>query len=85
MRIIYRRNSSLSSSRKRSAGNLPLSSRCVKYISLYNRRSLGNLHCRRGTRLGNLYLKMRLLTVLLGQNRNYQNTSLVHLYCQKKM
>jgi hypothetical protein len=28
---------------------------------------------------------MRLLTVLLGQNRTDQNTSLVHLCCQKKM
>jgi hypothetical protein len=52
MRISNRRNSSLSS-RRRSAGNLPLSSRCNKYNSLYNRRSPGNLHCRRGTRPGN--------------------------------
>jgi hypothetical protein len=49
MRISNRQNSSLSS-RRRSAGNLPLSSRCNKYSSLYNRRSPGNLHCRRGTR-----------------------------------
>jgi hypothetical protein len=28
---------------------------------------------------------MRFLTVLLGQNRNDQNTSLVHLCCQKQM
>jgi hypothetical protein len=85
MRIGNRRNSSLSSSRRRSAGNLPLSSRCNKYSSLCNRRSPGNLHCRRGTRPGNLCLKMRFLTVLLGQNKNDQNTSLVHLCCQKQM
>jgi hypothetical protein len=82
LRIINRRNSSLSSSR-RSAGNLPLRSRCSKYISLCNRRSLGNLHCRRGTMPGNLCLKMRFLTVLIGQNRTDQNTSLVQLCCQK--
>jgi hypothetical protein len=57
------------------------------YSSLCNRRRriLGNIHCRRGTRPGNLYLKMRFLTVLLGQNRTDQNTSLVHLCCQKQM
>jgi hypothetical protein len=81
MRISNRRNSSLSSSRRRSAGNLPLSSRCNKYSSLCNRRSPGNLYCRRGTRPGNLYPKMIFLTVLLDQNRNDQNTSLVHLCC----
>jgi hypothetical protein len=43
MSISNRRNSSLSSRRRRSAGNLPLSSRCNKYNSLYNRRSLDNL------------------------------------------
>jgi hypothetical protein len=48
MRIRNRQNSSLSSRRRR-AGNLPLSSRCNKYSSLCNRRSLGNLHFRRGT------------------------------------
>jgi hypothetical protein len=64
MRISNRRNISLSS-RRRSAGNLPLSSRCNKYNSLCNIRSPGNLHCRRGTRLGNLCLKMRFLTVLM--------------------
>jgi hypothetical protein len=79
MRISNKRNNSLSS-RRRSAGNLPLSSRCNKYNSLYNRRSPGNLHCRRGTRLGNLCLNMRFLTVLMGQNRIDQNTSLVHAY-----
>jgi hypothetical protein len=84
MRISNRRNNSLSSSRRRSAGNLLLSSRCNKYNSLCNRRSLGNLHYRRGTRLGNLCLKMRFLSVLLGQ-RTDQNTSLVHLCCQKQM
>jgi hypothetical protein len=89
-RIINRRNSSLSSSRsvdnsRRSAGNLPLSSRCNKYSSLYNRRSRVNLQCRRGTRPGNLCLKMRFLTVLSGQNRTGQNTSLMHLCCQKQM
>jgi hypothetical protein len=84
MRISNKRNSSLSS-RRRSAGNLPLSSRCNKYNSLCNRRSSGNLHCRRGTRLGNLCLKMRFLTVLMGQNMTDQNTSLVHLCCQKQM
>jgi hypothetical protein len=61
MRISNRRNSSLSSSRRRSACNLPLSSRCNKYNILCNRRSPGNLHCRRGTRPGNLFLKMRFL------------------------
>jgi hypothetical protein len=66
MRISNRRNSSLSSSRRRSAGNLPLSSRCKKYRSLCNRRNSGNLHCRRGTRLGNLCLNMRFLTMLMG-------------------
>jgi hypothetical protein len=81
VRINNRRNSSLSSSRRRSAGNLPLSSRCNKYNSLYNRRSPGNLHCRRGTGPGNLCLKTRFLTVLMGQNRTNQNTSLVHLCC----
>jgi hypothetical protein len=85
MRISNRRNSSLSSRRRRSAGNLTLSSRCNKYSSLCNRRSPGNLHYRRGTRPGNLFLKMRFLIVLLGQNSNDQNTSLVHLCCQKQM
>jgi hypothetical protein len=85
MRISNKRNSSLSNSRRRSTGNLPLSSKCNKYISLCNRRSLGNLHSRRGTRPGNLCLKMRFLSVLLRQIRNDQNTSLVHLCCQKKM
>jgi hypothetical protein len=61
MRISNKRNRSLSS--RRSAGNLPLSSRCNKYSSLCNRRSPGNLHCRRGTRPGNLCLNMRFLTV----------------------
>jgi hypothetical protein len=83
MRISNRRNSSLSSSRS-SASNLSLSSICNKYNSLCNRRSLGNLHCRRGTRPGNLCLNMIFLTVLLGQNRNNQNTSLMHLCCQKQ-
>jgi hypothetical protein len=84
MRLSNRRNNSLSS-RRRSTGNPPLSSRCNKYNSLCNRRSPGNLHYRRGTRPGNLYLTMRFLTVLMGQNRTDQNTSLVHLCCQKKM
>jgi hypothetical protein len=75
MRISNRRNNSLSSSTRRSASNLPLSSRCNKYNSL----------CRRGTRQGNLCLKMRFLTVLMGQKRTDQNTSLVHLCCQKQM
>jgi hypothetical protein len=75
MRISNRRNSILSSSRRRSAGNLPLSSRWNKYNNLCNRRSQGNIHCRRGTRPGNLYLKMRFLTVIMGQNRTDQNTS----------
>jgi hypothetical protein len=83
MRISNRWNNSLSSSKRRSAGNLPLSSTYNNYISLCNRRSLANLHCRRGTRLGNLCLKMRFLTLLLGQNRNDQNTSIVHLCCHK--
>jgi hypothetical protein len=83
MKISNRRNSSLCN-RSRSQGNLPLSSRRNMHSSLCNRRSPGNLHCRRGTRLGNLCLKMRFLTVLLGQNRNDQNTSLVHLCCQKQ-
>jgi hypothetical protein len=85
MRISNKQNSSLSSSRRRSIGNLPLSSRCNKYNSLCNRRIPGNLHCRRGTRPGNLCLKMRFLTVLLGQKMNDQNTSLMHLCCQKQM
>jgi hypothetical protein len=63
-RISNRRNNSLSHSRRRSADNLPLSSRCNKYNSLCNRRNPDNLHCRRGTRPGNLCLKMRFLTVL---------------------
>jgi hypothetical protein len=84
MRISNRRNSSLSN-RRRSARNLPLSSRCNKYNILCNRRSPGNLHCRRGTRPGNLCLKMRFLTVLMGKNGIDQNTSLVHLCCQKQM
>jgi hypothetical protein len=84
MRISNRRNNSLSNSRKRSTDNLPLWSRCNRYNNLCNRSSPGNLHCRRGTRPGNLCLKMRFLTVLLGQNRNNQNTSLVHLCCQKQ-
>jgi hypothetical protein len=54
MRISNRRNNNLSSRRRRSAGNLSLSSRCNKYNSLCNRRNPGNLHCRRGTRPGNL-------------------------------
>jgi hypothetical protein len=69
MRISNRRNNSLSSS-KRSTCNLPLSSRCNKYSRLCNKRIPGNLHCRRGTGTGNLCLKMRFLTLLLGQNRN---------------
>jgi hypothetical protein len=85
MRISNSQNNNLSSSRRRSTGNLPLSSRCNKYISLCNRRSPGSLHYRRGTRSGNLCLKMRFLAVSLGQNRNHQNTSLVHLFCQKQM
>jgi hypothetical protein len=85
MRISNRWNNSLSSSRRRSAGNLPLSSRCNKYSSLCNRRNPGNLHRRRGTRLGNLCLKMRFLIVLMGQNMTDQNTNLVHLCCQKQM
>jgi hypothetical protein len=60
MRISNKRNNSLSSRRRRSAGNLPLRSRCYKYSSLCNRRSPCNLHCRRGTRPGNLCLKMRI-------------------------
>jgi hypothetical protein len=85
MRISNRRNSSLSNRRKRSAENLPLSTRCNKYSILCNKRSPGNLHCRRGTRPENLCLKMRFLIILLGQNKNDQNTSLVHLCCQKQM
>jgi hypothetical protein len=54
MRISNRRNSSLCSSRRRSVSNLPLSNRCNKYSSLCNRRSPGNLHCRRGTKSENL-------------------------------
>jgi hypothetical protein len=84
MRISNRRNNSLSSMR-RSIGNLPLTSRCNKYSSLCNRRSPDNLHCRRGTKPGNLYLKMRFLTMLMGQNKTDRNTSLVHLGCQKQM
>jgi hypothetical protein len=84
-RISNTPNISLSSSSRRSAGNLPLSSRCNKYNNLCNRRSPGNLHCRRGTRPKNLCLKMRFLTVLMGHNRTDQNTSLVHLCCQKQM
>jgi hypothetical protein len=84
MRISNRQSNNLSSKR-RSAGNLPLSSRCNKYSSLCNRRSPGNLHYRRGTKPGNLCIKMRFLTVLMGQNRTDQNTSLVHLCCQKQM
>jgi hypothetical protein len=84
MRIRNRWNNNLSISRRSSAGNLPLSSTCNKYSSLCNRRSPSNLHCRRGTRPRNLCLKMRFLTILLVQNRNDQNTSLVHLCCQKQ-
>jgi hypothetical protein len=85
MRISNRQNNSLSSSRRRSTCNLLLSSRCNKYNSLYNTRNPGNVYSRRGTRPGNLCLKMRFLTVLMGQNRTDQNTSLVHLCCQKQM
>jgi hypothetical protein len=46
MRISNRQNNNLFSKR-RSAGNLPLSSTCNTYNSLYKRRSLGNLHYRR--------------------------------------
>jgi hypothetical protein len=66
MRISNRRNNNLCSRRRRSPHNLPLSSRCNMYDILCNRRSPGNLHCRRRTRPGNLCLKMRFLTVLLG-------------------
>jgi hypothetical protein len=83
--ISNKRNSSLSSSSRRSPGNLPLSNRCNMYNNLCNkRRSPDNLHCRRGTKPGNLCLKMRFVIVLLGQNKNDQNTSLVHLCCQKQ-
>jgi hypothetical protein len=85
MRISNKRNNSLYSSSSRSASNLPLNSRCNKYNSLYNRRNPGNLHCRTGTRPGNLCLKMRFLTVLMGQNKTDQYTILVHLCCQKQM
>jgi hypothetical protein len=78
LRISNRQNCSLFSN-WRSAGSLPLGSRCNKYNSLFNRRNLGNLHCRRGTRPGNLCLKMKFLTMLMGHNRTDQNTSLVHL------
>jgi hypothetical protein len=84
MRISNKQNNSLSN-RRRSVGNLPLSRRCNKYNNLYNRRSRNNLHCRRGTRPGNLCLKMRFLTVLMGKSRTDQNNSLVHLCCQKQM
>jgi hypothetical protein len=52
MRISNKQNSSLSSIRRRSEGNLPLSIRCNMYNNLCNRRrrSLGNLHCKKGTR-----------------------------------
>jgi hypothetical protein len=84
MRISNRRNNSLCN-RRRSPGNLPLSGRCNMHNNLCNRlRSPGNLHCKRGTRPGNLCLKMRFLTILLGQNMCSQNTSLVHLCCQKQ-
>jgi hypothetical protein len=64
---------------------LPLSSRCNMYSNICNRRrSPDNLHCRRGTRLGNLCLKMRFLIVLLWHNMHDKNTSLVHLCCQKQ-
>jgi hypothetical protein len=53
MRISNRRNNNLFSSRRRSAGNLPTTT-----ASANSRRSLGNLHCRRGTRPGYLCLKM---------------------------
>jgi hypothetical protein len=66
MRISNRRSSNLSSRRRRSVDNLPLSSRCNKYSSLCNRRSPCNLNCRSGTMPGNLCLKMRFLTVLMG-------------------
>jgi hypothetical protein len=67
MMISNRRNNSLSSNRRRSAGNLPLRSRCNMYSSLCNKKRIpGILHCRRGIRPGNLCLKMRFLTVLLG-------------------
>jgi hypothetical protein len=43
------------------------------YNNLCNRRRTpGILHCRRGIMPGNLFLKMRFLTVLLGQNMNDQ-------------
>jgi hypothetical protein len=54
MMIGNRQNNSLSSSRMMSTGNLPLCNRCNMYNNLYNRRrSPSNLHCRRGTRVGN--------------------------------
>jgi hypothetical protein len=62
---------------RRSPGKLHLSSSCNMRISnrqnsihCNRRRSPSDLPCRRGTRPGNLCLKMRFLTVLLGQNRN---------------
>jgi hypothetical protein len=85
MRISNKQNSNLSSSSSRRTDNLSLSSWCNMYNSLCNRRrSPCNLHCRKGTKPGNLCLNMRFLTVLLGHNRNYQNTSL-HLCCQKQL
>jgi hypothetical protein len=39
----------------------------------------------KGNQARNFCLKMRFLTVLMGQNRTDQNTSLVHLCCQKQM
>jgi hypothetical protein len=66
IRISNRQNNSLCSSSRRCPGNLPLNSRCNMYNSLYNRRrDPSNLHCRRRTKPGNFYLKMRFLTVLL--------------------
>jgi hypothetical protein len=81
MRISNRRNNSLSSNRRRSVDNLPLSSRCNKYSSLCNRRSPCNLHNKRGTRPG----KDEILNCVNGTEQNRQNTSLVHLCCQKQM
>jgi hypothetical protein len=57
---------SSSSSSSRCPGNLFLNSRCNMYSNLCNRmRGSSNLHFRRRTKPGNLYLKMRFVIVLL--------------------
>jgi hypothetical protein len=69
MRISNRRNKSLSSSRRRSAGNHPLSSRCNKYNNLCNRRSPSNLQLQKGNQARKPLSKDEILNCIIGTDQ----------------